>query len=302
MHSTKTAPTHYTRNVARLTRVSRATHILESTMDTMTPVRPAAPVASWLGGKSKLAKTLIARIDRIPHSTYIEPFVGMGGVFLRRTWKPRLEVMNDRNGEIINLFRILQRHYPQFMDMLKFQVVSRRRFEQLRQTDPAHLTDLERATQFLYLQRLGFGGKVDSVFGVASTSTPRFSLAKLGPLLDAAHERLDGVVFENLDWSDLIARYDHAEALFYLDPPYFGGENDYGKGLFDRQAFQRMADQLAGIRGAFVMSINDRPEIREIFGRFIVDEVRLTYTVSSGEGTKARELIISNHEAPAGLL
>ena len=56
----------------------------------------------------------------------------MGGVFLRRTWKPRLEVMNDRNGEIINLFRILQRHYPQFMDMLRFQVVSRRRFEQLR--------------------------------------------------------------------------------------------------------------------------------------------------------------------------
>ena len=271
-------------------------------MDTMTPVRPAAPVASWLGGKSKLAKTLIARIDRIPHSTYIEPFVGMGGVFLRRTWKPRLEVMNDRNGEIINLFRILQRHYPQFMDMLRFQVVSRRRFEQLRQTDPAHLTDLERAARFLYLQRLGFGGKVDSVFGVASTSTPRFSLAKLGPLLDAAHERLDGVVFENLDWSDLIARYDHAEALFYLDPPYFGGENDYGKGLFDRRDFQRMADQLAGIRGAFVMSINDRPEIREIFGRFIVDEVRLTYTVSSGEGTKARELIISNHEAPAGLL
>ena len=135
-----------------------------------------------------------------------------------------------------------------------------------------------------------------------STSTPRFSLAKLGPLLDAAHERLDGVVFENLDWSDLIARYDHAEALFYLDPPYFGGENDYGKGLFDRRDFQRMADQLAGLRGAFVLSINDRPEIREIFGRFIVDEVRLTYTVSSGEGTKARELIISNHEAPAGLL
>ena len=50
------------------------------------------------------------------------------------------------------------------------------------------------------------------------------------------------------------------------------------------------------------MLINDRPEIREIFGRFIVDEVRLTYTVSSGAGTKARELIISNQEAPAGLL
>ena len=271
-------------------------------MNTMTPVRPAAPVAGYRGGKSKLAKTLTERIDSIPHSTYIEPFVGMGGVFLRRTWKPKLEVMNDRNGEIINLFRILQRHYQQFMDMLKFQVVSRSRFEQLRQTDPAHLTDLERAARFLYLQRLGFGGKIDSVFGVASTSASRFSLAKLGPLLDAAHERLDGVVFENLDWSDLIARYDYAEALFYLDPPYFEGEDDYGKGLFERQDFQRIADQMDGIRGTFILSINDCPEIREIFSRFILDEVRMTYTISKGASKKVGELIISNHEATPGLL
>ena len=87
----------------------------ENVMNTIKKIRPAAPIAPWLGGKSKLAKTLIERIDRIPHNTYIEPFVGMGGVFLRRSWKPRLEVMNDINGEIINLFRILQRYYPQFM-------------------------------------------------------------------------------------------------------------------------------------------------------------------------------------------
>ncbi|MCE8421404.1 DNA adenine methylase, partial [Rhodovulum sulfidophilum] len=163
------------------------------------------------------------------YRAYVEPFVGMGGIFLRRRFRPRLEVMNDRNGEIINLFRILQRHYPQLLEIMRFQICSRREFDRLRLTDPATLTDLERAARFLYLQRLSFGGKLDGVFGVSAGHGPRFSLARLEPVLDAAHERLDGVVFESLDWADLIPRYDTAETLFYLDPPYFGGENDYGK-------------------------------------------------------------------------
>ncbi|MBS9718542.1 DNA adenine methylase [Pseudohalocynthiibacter aestuariivivens] len=269
----------------------------------MEQVRAAAPVAPWLGGKKQLSKTLIERIDAIPHATYVEPFVGMGGVFLRRSWKPKAEVINDLNGEIINLFRILQRHYPQFMDCLKFQVSSRREFERLRQTDPATLTDLERAARFIYLQRQNFGGKRDGVFGVATGRASRFDLSRLGPLLEAAHERLSGVVFENLDWSELITRYDAKDTLFYLDPPYFGGENDYGKGMFDRGAYTQMAEQLSSIEGAFLMSINDKPEIREVFAPFIIDEVRLSYTISKGKsGGKVQELIISNRSTVAGLL
>ena len=64
----KPAPTRSTGDVARLTRVSVTTYSLDHIMNTMTPVRPAAPVARYLGGKSKLAKTLIERIDHIPHS------------------------------------------------------------------------------------------------------------------------------------------------------------------------------------------------------------------------------------------
>ncbi len=271
-------------------------------MTTMEKVRPAAPVAPWLGGKKALHKTLIERIERIPHVSYIEPFVGMGGVFLRRSWKPKLEVANDLNGEIVNLFRILQRHYPQLMEVMRFQLASRREFERLRHIDPASLTDLERAARFLYLQRLAFGGKLGGVFGVATERGARFSLSRLEPILDAAHERLDGVVFEELDWSDLIRRYDSAGALFYLDPPYFGGENDYGKGMFDRDQFAKMADQLATINGTFIMSINDTPEIRETFADFHFDEVRLTYTVSKDAAKKVGELIVSNREVVAGLL
>lgn len=270
---------------------------------TMDHVRPAMPIAPWLGGKSKLAKTIVERIERIPHKTYAEPFVGMGGVFLRRQWRPRLEVANDLNGEIINLFRILQRHYPQLMDVMRFQIVSRREFERLRKTDPATLTDLERAARFLYLQRLAFGGQVAGVFGVAPQHAPRFSLARLEPILDAAHERLDGVVFESLDWADLVERYDSPDTLFYLDPPYWGGENDYGKGMFARSDYARMAEVLASLKGRFLLSINDRSEVRSVFSGFEIDEVRITYTVGrQAPKSKAGELIVSNCRAAPGLL
>jgi len=95
-------------------------------------VPAAAPVAPWLGGKKALHRAIIARIEAIEHKTYVEPFVGMGGVFLRRKWRPKAEVANDLNGEITNLFRILQRHYPQFMEVMRFQITSRREFERLR--------------------------------------------------------------------------------------------------------------------------------------------------------------------------
>lgn len=268
----------------------------------MKQVRPAAPVAPWLGGKKRLHPAIIERIDATPHKAYVEPFVGMGGVFLRRRFKPRLEVANDFNGEIVNLFRILQRHHQQLLDVMRFQVASRRDFERLRETDPKTLTELERAARFLYLQRLAFGGQVRGVFGVAPETAARFSLSRLEPILEAAHERLEAVVFECLDWSELIQRYDGPETLFYLDPPYFGGENDYGKGMFDRLHYARMAECLGQIKGAFILSINDLPEVRELFTRFIIEPVKLTYSISSAGGTEASELIISNREARIRLL
>ncbi|RCW77683.1 D12 class N6 adenine-specific DNA methyltransferase [Paracoccus lutimaris] len=130
-----------------------------------TQITPTAPVAPWLGGKRNLARRICAIIDATPCVTYAEPFVGMGGIFLRRTSRPRAEVINDRGRDIANLFRILQRHYPQFLDTLRFQLTTRAEFERLVQVAPDTLTDLERAARFLYLQRTAFGGKVcQSVF------------------------------------------------------------------------------------------------------------------------------------------
>ncbi|MEI3850024.1 MULTISPECIES: DNA adenine methylase [unclassified Ensifer] len=265
-----------------------------------TAVRPVSPPAAYLGGKKQLAARIASMIEQIPHSLYAEPFVGMGGVFLRRSLIPKAEVINDRSGDVITLFRILQRHYPQFMEVIKFQLTSRREFERLAATDPSTLTDLERAARFLYLQRLAFGGKITGrTFGVDTSGPARFNIGRLGIVLEEVHERLSGVVIENLDWRDFIERYDRQGVLFYLDPPYFGNEGDYGKGAFNRARFAEMADRLATIKGRFMISLNDRPEVREVFSAFPIVRVDLTYTVAGGVGKEVGEVVIMDGKEPA---
>lgn len=263
-------------------------------MENYRPVRPARPAAAYIGGKKRLAEILVERIERVPHKTYAEPFIGMGGVFLRRRWAPPCEVINDISNDVVTFFRILQRHYPQFMETLKFQIASRSEFERLMVSDPSTLTDLERAARFLYLQRLAFGGKVAGrSFGVSLGGGSRFDVTRLAPILEAIHERLAGVVVERLNWRDLIDRYDSRETLFFLDPPYFGSEGDYGVGVFARSDFAMLADRLACIEGRFLLTVNDVPEMREAFGRFDIETLQTRYTIAGGEWSDVSEILVA---------
>jgi len=183
-------------------------------------VNSVRPAAGYIGGKRNLAGRIVPILDRAEHVTYAEPFVGMGGIFLRRRRQSPAEVINDISGDVATFFRVLQRHYPYFIDMLRFRVSSRAEFERLRATAPETLTDLERAARFLYLQRLAFGGKVEGRnFGVDRRQGARFNVNKLEPMLADIHERIAGVTIEQLSYADFIRRYDSAETLFYLDPP-----------------------------------------------------------------------------------
>ena len=266
---------------------------------TLQPVNPVRPVAPYLGGKRNLSRRLVAMIAATPHDLYAEPFVGMGGIFFRRDRRPPVEVINDISQDVTNLFRILQRHYQPFLDTLKWQIAGRAEFDRLRRADPTTLTDLERAARFLYLQRLAFGGKiVGRNFGVTRTGPARFDLTKLVPMLEDVHDRLCGVHIECLGYRDLIVRYDRPGALFYLDPPYANGERDYGDGVFSPDDFAALADQLATIKGRFILSINDTPMIRETFARFSIEEVWTTYTLAGANNAKSvPELIVSGPRA-----
>lgn len=259
------------------------------------PVEPVRPVAPYIGGKKQLARRIINIINAIEHQTYAEVFVGMGGVFLRRDRRPKCEVINDWSEDVATFFRVIQHHYVAFLDMIRFQITSRAGFEKLAAMEPSSLTDLQRSARFLYLQRLAFGGKVAGrAFGVALDRPGRFDVTKVGPMIEAVHERLAGVIIERLQWDAFIARYDRPGTLFYLDPPYFGSEGDYGKAMFDRGQFALMAERLRGIKGRFILSLNDHPEVRRIFDGFSFQAEGLTYSISHKGGTDAREVIITN--------
>jgi DNA adenine methylase len=270
------------------------------------PVQPVSTPAPYLGGKRALSPKIVERINRVPHALYVEVFVGMGGVFFKRNRQPQAEVINDKSGDVTNLFRVLQRHYVAFMDYLRYQLTSRKEFERLVAVDPNTLTDLERAGRFLYLQRTAYGGKVSGRnFGVAPERPARFDVTKLGPILEEIFERLSSVVIENLDWSEVIARYDRPDALFYLDPPYWGCEDDYGKEIFSRDDFARIADALKTMKGKAIVSLNDTPGVRETFDGLRMETFDLKYMIGqAAAGPKeVKEVLIYNFDMPdEGLL
>lgn len=257
-------------------------------------VRPAKPIAPYIGGKRNLSGRLIKMIAATPHNLYAEPFVGMGGVFLRRTSRPKVEVINDISADVVTLFRILEHHYEAFFDLLKWKLASRDEFDRLMKVDPTTLTDLQRAARFLYLQRQAFGGKVHGRnFGVTYEAPARFNLATLAPMLEDVRDRLQGVLIERLPFADFVRRYDREGALFFLDPPYWGNEEDYGPGVFSEADFEVLRDLLAALKGRFILTINDRPETRAMFAEFVIEPVTLSYRVS-GAVTEGRELIITS--------
>ncbi|WP_200798529.1 DNA adenine methylase [Pseudovibrio sp. Tun.PSC04-5.I4] len=112
--------------------------------------------------------------------------------------------------------------------------------------------------------------------------------------IELVSDRLSAVTIENLDWRACLERYDASTTLFYLDPPYWGGEKDYGKGVFERSDFAEMAERLSKIAGRFILSLNDTDETRKTFEGFWQDMVSLNYSIAKGTGRRVSELIISN--------
>jgi len=115
------------------------------------------PIIPWIGGKRRLADDLIPRFP--PHKTYVEVFAGGAALYFMRH-PAQVEVINDINGELVNLYRVVQNHLEEFVRQFKWALSSREVFKWLQDTPPRVLTDIQRAARFYYLQQNCFGGKV----------------------------------------------------------------------------------------------------------------------------------------------
>lgn len=250
-----------------------------------------SPLA-YIGGKSKLSKAII---DMMPeHKAYCEVFAGAAWVFFKKPFS-KYEVINDLDSDLVTFYRVLQNHLEEFLRQFKWLLSSREWFEDWkRQQDAGGLTDIQRAARYYYLQRLCFGGRVKGrVFGTAPLHNPRINLLRMEEELSAVHLRLVGVHIEHLSWDDFIHRYDRLGTLFYCDPPYYKAPF-YAHNL-ELSDYEKMASVLSSIKSQFILSINDHPQIREVFKGFKTKPVRLKYTVSKGKQTTGRELLITNY-------
>lgn len=248
------------------------------------------PFFSWMGGKRRLAKHILPEFPE--HECYVEPFCGAAALFFMKM-PAKVEVINDTNSDLVNLYRVVQHHLEEFVRQFKWSLISREMFKWLDDTPPETLTDIQRAARFYYLQQMGFGAKVSGrTFGTATTTPPKLNLLRLEEALSQAHLRLSRVYVEHLDWQACMEKYDRPHTLFYLDPPYWQTAG-YGTD-FPFEQYERMAELARSVKGKVVISINDHPDIRKVFEGFRMKEVNLRHTVGGRAGKQAGELVIFN--------
>jgi DNA adenine methylase len=250
---------------------------------------------SYLGGKSLLAPKIVTRIPE--HHCYCEVFAGAAWMLFKKE-ESKVEIINDINTDLATLYRVVKNHLDEFIRYLKWILVSRDEFARFRAENPDSLTDIQRAVRFYYLLRNGYGSKVRKpTFSISTLRRSNFNLLRLEEELSMVHLRLARVYIENMNYESLIPRFDRAETFFYLDPPYYGFEDYYGDDVFYREDFIKIRDILVRIKGKFVLSINDVPEIRKLFKDFYIETEQTTYlTAGADKKKKVTELLISNYD------
>ncbi len=249
----------------------------------------------WVGGKSKLAPDII---DLIPkdHTKYIEVFGGGLSVFYQKE-PSKLEVVNDINGELINLHRAI-RNNPETLSLyLNNLLISRDIFFDIRDKKVKPRNKIEAAAFYLYQLTQSFGSKGDS-FAIAAKSGRKPK--DIYKSYSKWSKRLKGVTIENKTFQSLIPLYDKEDAFFYVDPPYVSTETYYkNTGGFGIKEHKELAELLKALKGRFLLSYNDYDLVRELYKDFkIITTKEIDYTLGANMHKKkksVREVFIMNY-------
>jgi DNA adenine methylase len=261
-------------------------------VDSRPSLRMTGPLC-YIGGKNRVAKKIIEIFPE--HTTYVEAFAGGAQVFFHKE-PSRVEVLNDLNGEIVNFFRICQSHHGELLRYLKHTLASRQWFDLFEAQNPDTLTDVQRAARFFYLQKNSFGGRLlNRNYGYSVVQPPNFNLETLPELIADTHRRLAKVQIESLPYEQILKRYDRPTTLFYLDPPYWAKK--LYRFNFEEADFVQLEERLRSIKGKFVMSLNNVPQVRKLFRRYTIREIDLAYSVSRAARKRSTEVLITNFRA-----
>lgn len=274
----------------------------------------------YTGNKSCIVKTILDVMP--PHDTYIEPCMGSAEVFFRK--KPsNLEILNDYNGDLVNLFRALQdnRNLVRLIGRLYLSVNAELLFRQnkeLLSLTPNILDDLNETANKLREASWGeirnaaafFENQVYSFSSTGQTfGITRRDLTHRFVRLIAACNRLRNATILHRDYKAAITYGACENCFILLDPPYNGTEGCYPKADFDSsqhavlfEFMSKIHKQFAG-KCKFLITYNNDPFIRglaEEHGFFTFVQSRLHNMRQASEaGAQFEELLIANYDLVA---
>jgi DNA adenine methylase len=277
---------------------------------------------SYIGGKSKIGKWIVNEYPR-DMETYLETFGGMYWCFFNMDLVkyPNLKsvVYNDFNPLNYNLFKCLENPQELLKAVNSIPCQERgvditpnlysQQFKTFQQSifsnkTPITAPDYLLAAQYAYILTQVFSGSKPEKSGFIDLKGKykskylTFRDKLINPKWIDKFLRITNV--ENLDFSDVIEKYDSETTYIYLDPPYWKTENYYSNHDFDRNDHQRLAETLLGVRGKFSLSYYDFDLLHEWFPKdqFRWEQKEFAKAASATKGktqNKGTELLILNY-------
>jgi DNA adenine methylase len=260
----------------------------------------------WVGGKYKLRYKIIELSPpQGTYTCYVELFGGAAWVLFAKQPSP-VEVLNDKDGELVHFFRVLRESPDALAERVsRYPLVSRQEFDDLALLDPTKLTSLDRAYRFFYLVMAGWGGEVDmprfqtSVTDGGKGNRMFGALQSLRQRLYPASIRLSQVLIENLDWPECLERYDNPKSFIYLDPPYPGNSCNYSHNMLGLREHRILAERLRKCKARWLLTLYDNDDIRELYKEFNLKPVQFASGMDGDDGRQNSELIITNYDPEA---
>lgn len=190
------------------------------------PTKRLRSPITWFGGKGNMTAKLLPLIPR--HTTYVEAFGG-GAALLFAKAPSMVEVYNDLDEGLVNLFRVLRDwdKFDRFRQLVELTPYSRAEWKACADlTKSGGGDDVERAWAFYVAVRIGWAGAHERAVTFSVTHSRRGMSAAASKwmscvdALPAIYQRMMPVQIECQDFRKLLPHYDREETFFYIDPPY----------------------------------------------------------------------------------
>lgn len=267
------------------------------------------PIVKWVGGKRQLMFELIKNMPK-SYNRYFEPFIGGGALFFEL--QPEQAYISDMNEELINLYSVVQDNVYELIEDLSKHEVSKEYFLEIRNIDRtekyAELSDVERASRFIYLNRTCFNGmyRVNSQgqFNVPFGYYKNPRIIDENNLLNCS-ELLKKTEIKCADFSEILTKVKKGDFVYFA-PPYVplsetSSFTSYTKDGFDIDMhfkLRNVCDELDTMGVKFMLSNSDTKLVNELYANYEIKKVFASRQINAnadGRG-KITEVLVRNYD------